>query len=62
MSELIVQPILPRINAAAHRPEMDYLTPAQTRVVCEQLLYTMDIEQRGKFKATFPGLYRLLYP
>lgn len=46
----------------AHKPELDQLSPAQIRVVCEQLLYTMDHEQRSKFMATFPGLYLLIFP
>lgn len=46
----------------AHKPELDNMTPAQIRVVCEQLLYTMDYEQRHKFMGTFPGLYLMLYP
>jgi len=46
----------------AHKPEMDQLSPAQIRVVCEQLLYTMDTEQRRKLMGTFPGLYLMLYP
>jgi hypothetical protein len=32
------------------------------RVVCEQLLNTMDIEQRRKLMAAFPGLYQMIYP
>jgi hypothetical protein len=46
----------------AHKPELDQLSPAQIRVVCEQLLYTMDADQRGKLMETFPGLYLLIYP
>lgn len=46
----------------AHKPELDQLSPAQIRVVCEQLLYTMDHNQRSKFMVTFPGLYILIFP
>ena len=46
----------------AHKPELDKMSPAQIRVVCEQLLYTMDTDQRHKFMATFPGLYCLIFP
>lgn len=46
----------------AHKPELDELTPAEIRVICEQLLYTMDIEQRIKFKAAYPGLYEKACP
>ena len=44
-----------------HKPELDELTPAQIRVVCEQLLYTMDSTQRFKFATELPGLYKKLY-
>jgi hypothetical protein len=47
---------------SAHKPELDQFTPAEIRVVCEQLLYTMDSEQRVKFMQTHPGLYLKLYP
>lgn len=47
---------------SGHQPELDNFTPAQIRVVCEQLLFTMDYAQREKFMATFPGLYVKLYP
>jgi len=47
---------------SAHKPEMDKMTPAQIRALCEELLYTMDIEQREKIKATLPGLYAMVFP
>lgn len=47
---------------SAHKPELDQFTPAEIRVVCEQLLYTMDSEQRKKFMQKYPGLYLKLYP
>lgn len=50
----------PAINVNAHKPSLDNLTPAQIRVVAEQLLYTMDHVQRLKFKSSFPGIYRLV--
>jgi hypothetical protein len=46
----------------AHKPQLDQMTPAEIRVICEYLLYTMDIEQRTKLKNTYPGLYQKLYP
>lgn len=46
----------------AHKPELDNMSPAQIRVVCEQLLNTMDTDQRGKLMQAFPGLYLQLYP
>lgn len=47
---------------SAHRPELDQFTPAEIRVVCEHLLYTMNSEQRAKFMQTHPGLYLKLCP
>ena len=44
----------------AHKPQLDQMTPTEIRVICEQLLYTMDIEQRTKLKNTYPGLYQKL--
>ena len=38
------------------------MSHSQIRVVLEHLLMTMDIEQRNKFKNTFPGLYHMIYP
>lgn len=46
----------------AHKPELDKLSPAQIRVVCEQLLYTMKTDERRNLMATFPGLYVLIFP
>ena len=46
----------------AHKPQLDEMTPAEIRVICEQLLYTMDIEQRIKFRETYPGLYAKIEP
>lgn len=46
----------------AHKPELDRMSPAQIRVVCEQLLYTMAPEQRGKLMQAFPGLYLMMFP
>lgn len=46
----------------SHKPELDKFSPAMIRVVAEFLLYTMDIEQRTKFKDTLPGLYQIIYP
>jgi len=46
----------------AHKPQLDEMTPAEIRVICEQLLYTMDIEQRIKFLETYPGLYAKIEP
>jgi hypothetical protein len=46
----------------AHHPELDSMSPAQIRVVCEHLLYTMEISQRRKLMAAFPGLYKNLFP
>jgi len=46
----------------AHHPAMDSMSPAQIRVVCEHLLYTMEIGQRRKLMAAFPGLYKTLFP
>ena len=45
----------------AHKPELDNLTPAQTRVLCEELFYTMDCEQRFKIAVKLPGLYQMVF-
>lgn len=45
----------------AHKPELDNLTTAQIRVLCEELLYTMDYEQRAKISSKFPGLYLMVF-
>jgi hypothetical protein len=47
---------------SAHKPELDDLTPAETRVVCEQLLYTMDSVQRVRLRRMYPGLYAKIEP
>jgi hypothetical protein len=47
---------------SAHKPQLDEMTPAQIRVLCEELLYTMDAEQRLKVKAKLPGIYAMVYP
>lgn len=44
-----------------HQPQLDEFTPAEIRVLCEELLYTMEIEQRQKIMARHPGLYVRLY-
>lgn len=46
---------------SAHKPELDNMTPAQIRVLCEELLYTMDIDQREKIALKLPGLYKMVY-
>jgi hypothetical protein len=46
----------------AHTPEMDSMSPAMIRVVCEHLLYTMEYQQRKRFRECFPGLYYMLFP
>lgn len=46
----------------AHKKSLDDLSPAQIRVVCEHLLYTMKTDQRRDLMATFPGLYLLIFP
>ena len=45
-----------------HKSSLDNMSHSQIRVVLEHLLMTMDIEQRNKFKNTFPGLYNMIYP
>ena len=45
-----------------HKISLDNMSHSQIRVVLEHLLMTMDIEQRNKFKNTFPGLYHMVYP
>ena len=47
---------------SSHRPELDNMSPSMIRIVAEFLLYTMEIEQRTKFRTTLPGLYEVLYP
>jgi len=47
---------------STHKPALDELTPAEIRVVCEQLLYTMPVEQRVKLRETYPGLYAKVEP
>lgn len=44
-----------------HLKTLDDCTPAQIRVVCEQLLYTMDQNQRHSFALAMPGLYQKLF-
>lgn len=51
-----------QLPGKAHKPELDNLTPAQQRVVLEELLYTMQIEQRTSLMETFPGLYLMIFP
>jgi len=46
----------------AHKPELDNMSPAQIRVLCEELLYTMDTEQRRKIMGRLPGIYHMAYP
>jgi len=46
----------------AHHPELDNMSPAQIRVLCEELLYTMDTEQRRKIMGRLPGIYHMAYP
>jgi hypothetical protein len=50
------------MSISAHKPQLDEMTPAEIRVVCEQLLFTMDIEQRTKFREAYPGLYEKTQP
>jgi len=45
-----------------HKSSLDNMSHSQIRVVLEHLLMTMDIEQRNKFRNTFPGLYSMIYP
>lgn len=45
-----------------HKSSLDNMSPSMIRVVLEHLLMTMDIEQRNKFRNTFPGLYNMIYP
>lgn len=45
-----------------HKSSLDNMSPSMIRVVLEHLLMTMDIEQRNKFRNTFPGLYSMIYP
>jgi len=47
---------------SAHKPQLDEMTPAEIRVVCEQLLYTMDSDQRVKLRRMYPGLYAKIEP
>ena len=49
------------VNAGAHRPELDDMTPAMIRVLCEELLYTMDSEQRRKIANKIPGIYKMAF-
>jgi hypothetical protein len=51
---------MPKPNA--HHPELDNMSPAQIRVLCEELLYTMDTEQRRKIMGRLPGIYHMAYP
>jgi hypothetical protein len=44
----------------AHKPALDKMSPAQIRVVCEHLLYTMETKQRESLMKAFPGLYLML--
>lgn len=46
----------------SHKNSLDNMSPSQIRVVLEYLLYIMPIEQRKDLMATFPGLYKMIYP
>lgn len=52
---------MPNVNNGAHRPELDNMTPAMIRVLCEELLYTMDYEQRRKIATKLPGIYKMVF-
>jgi len=45
-----------------HKPQLDDFTPAEIRVLAEQLLHTMDMETRGMLMEAYPSLYVRLYP
>lgn len=49
------------VNGGAHKPELDNMTPAMIRVLCEELLYTMDCDQRWKIAKKIPGIYKMVY-
>ena len=49
------------MNYGPHKPELDDMTPAQIRVLCEELLYTMDCTQRIKVAKVIPGIYKMVY-
>ena len=49
------------MNSMKHKAELDDFTPSEIRVLCEELLYTMEIEQRRKIMVRHPGLYMRLY-
>ena len=51
-----------KLAGKAHRPTLDNLSPAQMRVVLEELLFTMETKQREDFMGTFPGLYKMIFP
>jgi hypothetical protein len=50
------------MNCGPHRPELDDFTPAEMRVLLEQMLYTMEHGQREKLKAAHPAMYERIYP
>lgn len=52
---------MPNVNGGAHKPELDNMTPAMIRVLCEELLYTMDCDQRRKIAKKIPGIYKMVY-
>lgn len=52
---------MPNVNGGAHKPELDNMTPAMIRVLCEELLYTMDCDQRQKVAKKIPGIYKMVY-
>jgi len=49
------------MQTGPHKPELDEMSPSQIRVLCEQLLYTMDIEQRIKVSTEIPGIYKMVF-
>jgi hypothetical protein len=49
-------------NTAGAKSELDLLTPNETKMLLEFMLYNMDPEMRHKFMVHHPRLYNVLYP
>ena len=49
-------------TAAGTKNELDQLTPTETKMLLEFMLYNMDTDMRHKFMVHHPRLYNVLYP
>lgn len=49
-------------NVAGAKNELDQLTPTETKMLLEFMLYNMDTDMRHKFMVHHPRLYNVLFP